>query len=149
MTRDSNNKKNFLSKCASSILSHGLIAIVFAVVLLFIATRSANEVVYQWKQPKTLKYDGEGPYYVSIIKGSIDWNCFPPERDYYFWASRDSGEPGYGHKAKYSFYWDSYSEGFAEFLAKSEVNWSKQGVHISLNSGHELFIPEGMFTGGR
>ncbi len=126
-----------------------VISAVFTLALVCFMHRQTLDVVYQWKQDPSIPYDGRGPYYLSIVETDTNWRGFPIhiETNHIIYVGRDSGKPGYGHMIDYSFHtWDS---DLKTFLSKSTVNWSKEGVELQLESGHKLFIPEKMFTGGR
>lgn len=68
------------------------------------------------------------------------------ERHYYIWIGRESGQPSYGHEVEFSFH---PSEEFETYIKKSNIEWSDAGVTFKEASGHILFIPKEMFTGGR
>ena len=120
-----------------------------ALFITFLLHRPSMEVVAQWRQPAEIAYDGRGPYYLSVVESDLDWGSFPihVERNYFIYVGRDSGEPSYGHMVKLSFH--PYPDDLKTFLAKSQAHWTDQGVELSLASGHRLFVPSAMFTGGR
>lgn len=120
-----------------------------ALVFVFLLHRPSMEVVHQWQQPNSITYDGQGPYYLSVVESDLDWQSFPlyVERNYFIYIGRDAGEPSYGHMVKFSFH--PYPDDLKTFLSKAQTHWTDEGVELDLPSGHRLFIPVAMFTGGR
>ena len=121
----------------------------FTLVVFFLLTRASGEVIYQWKQPNTVVYDGSGPYYLSVVESDLDWRGFPlnVERNYLIYVGYESGKPTHGHTVKFSFV--TYPDDLKTFLSKAETRWTEDGVELILPSGHRLFIPKKMFLGGR
>jgi len=120
-----------------------------ALVFVFLLSRPSLEVIHQWKQPAQITYDGLGPYYMSVVESDLDWSGFPlhVERNYFIYVGRDPGKPSYGHWVKFSFH--TFPDDLKTFLSKADAQWTDQGVELILPSGHRLFIPKDMFTGGR
>ncbi len=120
-----------------------------ALVVVFLMHRASLDVVHQWKQPADITYDGGGPYYVSVVEGDLDWRGFPlhVERNHFIYAGRDAGKPSYGHMIDFSFH--PFPDDLPTFLGKAQAHWMPEGVRLDLPSGHQLFIPKEMFTGGR
>jgi len=81
------------------------LVVVLTAVLLYFLHRPSLKVVATWKQPSDIKYDGLGPYYLSVVEDDIDWRAFPlfVQRSYFIYAGRDSGTPSYGHMIDFSF----------------------------------------------
>jgi len=121
------------------------IAVCSALLLLLLHWPSGT-VVATCQQPSSLQYDGRGPYCLSIVERDIDWLHLPPRRKYRIYAGRDSGTADYGHWIDFSFH---TVEDLASFLGKPEATWTAEGVELDLESGHRLYIPADMFTGGR
>jgi len=96
-----------------------------------------------------ITYDHLGPYYMSVVERDLDWSGFPfyVERNYFIYVGRDEGTPSHGHMIKYSFH--PYPDEVEQFLTKADVQWTAEGVMLSLPSGHRLFVPKKMFIGGR
>jgi len=103
-----------------------LLVVVFTGVLLFWLHRPSLKVVATWKQPSDIKYDGLGPYYLSVVEDDIDWRAFPlfVQRSYFIYAGRDSGTPSYGHMIDFSF---DPMEDLPAFRAKRRSS-GRQGV---------------------
>lgn len=118
------------------------------VILFFILTRPSNEVVHKWQQPASITYDGQGPYYLAVVKSDLDWRGFPFEirRNYSIYVGRDP-QPSYGHWVDLSFFPEP--DDMKTFLNKASTNWTDQGVELVLPSDHRVFIPKDAFTGGR
>lgn len=136
-------------KVAGRALLVGLVAAVLALGLMWVLHWQSLTVVAQWKQPATITYDGAGPFYLSVVETDLDWRGFPihVERNYIIYVGRDESTPSHGHMVKFSFH-NGY-EDLREFLSKATVIWSADGVALELPSGHRLFVPKDMFTGGR
>lgn len=115
---------------------------------LFIITRPADRVVATWPQSSKIKYD-EATYYLSVIETDQDWRGFPlfSTPRYAIYVGRDQGAPSYGHIIDFTFY--TKGDYLPSYLKKAQVDWSNEGVNLSLPSGHKLFIPRHMFVGGR
>ena len=125
-------------------------SLVLAFIITFLLHRPSMKVVAHWEQTPGIAYDGHGPYHLSVVEDDLDWRGFPLAvgRNYFIYAGRDSGTPSHGHMIKYSFHPDG-SESIETFLGKAKVLWAPEGVTLELPSGHRLFIPQAMFTGGR
>jgi len=115
---------------------------------LYTLTRPSHRVIHTWKQPDDIPYDG-ATYYLSIVEADLDWRGFPVHvsRRYYIYVGRDSDTPVYGHTLDFSFF--PFSEDIDTHIQQSAVLWSADGVTLETLSGHRLFIPQRMFTGGR
>ncbi len=137
------------TKKIGKILLYVLGSFVLALVITFLLHLPSMKVVAQWKQPANTPYDDRGPYYMSVVESDLDWRSFPlhVERNYFIYVGRDTGTPSYGHMIKYSFH--AYPDNIDQFLRKAKVQWTDEGVTLELQSGHRVFIPEAMFTGGR
>jgi hypothetical protein len=111
-------------------------------------TRSTNRVIHTWQQPDDIIYDGP-TYYLSVVEGGREWRgllIYVPRR-YHIYVGRDSGQPAYGHFIVFSFH-PSFDE-IEDHIRQSTTTWTADGVTFQPPSGHSLFIPERMFTGGR
>lgn len=126
----------------------GLVTCVTTLILLVAIHRPSLKVIQQWKQPASITYDHMGPYYLSIVEDDLNWRSFPlnVERNYFIYVGHNAGTPDHGHMIRYSF---SPPADLKPFLAAAQVQWTAQGVELLLPSGHRLFIPKAMFTGGR
>ena len=142
------NKKTKTSKALKFILWLAC-SVILSLVIVFLLHRPSLEVVHQWKQPDEITYDQWGPYYMSVIESDLDWRGFPlyVERNYFIYVGRDSGKPSHGHMVKFSFH--AFSDDLKTFLSKADAQWTDKGVELILPSGHRVFIPRDMFTGGR
>lgn len=138
------------------ILFRSVIFIVFAGMLLFTNTCTllishyrSCKVVAQWEQTDDVEYDGYSPYYVSVIERDFSLNPFTGfQRHYGIYAGKESVSPkSYGHYIDFSFY-NGY-EDIVSFIKKTNVEWKSEGITMTMSSGHQLFIPQKMFTGGR
>ena len=123
-----------------------------AMILLFVMHRPTFRVLAQWQQPAELTYDDCGPYYVSIVERDIDWAGFPLhiEHNHFIYVGRDSGRLSYGHMIKFSFHpsFDDYYD-LPASLQKTDVEWTAEGVEMTFDSGHRLFVPKKALMGGR
>lgn len=127
-------------------------SLAMSLVFLFAMHRPSLAVVFQWRQPPELTYDGQGPYFMSVVKDDIDWSGFPLRlgRNYFIYVGRDAGTPSYGHMIKFSFHPAATDpDDLQAFLRAADVQWSAEGVRLTLASGHSLFVPKKMFIGGR
>ena len=136
----------------AALLLSGAMVIVVALSTLWSAHRQSLRVIAQWKQPAGIMYKDDAVHYVSIYETDIDWRGFPftTVRRYAVYAGRDRGEPSYGHTIDFTFYPGKDDDLNTEsVIKKTKVEWSGKGVTLRMSSGHILFIPEDMFTGGR
>lgn len=115
----------------------------------YLLHRPSNRIVMQWQQPESIRYDQFEPYYFKVVEADIDWKYFPFQwqRHYYIYVGRESGVPTYGHYLEFSFHPEVND--LETHLKRSQVEWLEQGVRFNEASGHQLFIPEELFTGGR
>jgi hypothetical protein len=118
----------------------GLIA-VLGVGVWALSAATPREVFARWAQPADIPYDGRGPDYV-IVSGHESDDV------HYIYVGRDKETPGYGHMVTLMVY-PKTTETMRQFWSAAVVDWSPEGVRLSLSSGHVLFIPQKMFTGGR
>lgn len=137
------------SRIAVILLTWISTSLLLALVTVFLMHRATLDVVHQWKQPADVSYADGGSYYVSVVEGDLDWRGFPfqVERNHFIYAGRDAGMPSHGHLIDYSFH--TYPDDLSTFLGKARAHWTVDGVRLDLPSGHQLFIPDEMFTGGR
>lgn len=127
---------SLISICATSTVIHSL-------------DRTIHRVVYSWQQPDDIVYDGP-TYYLSVVeRGNRQWRGYfmSNTQRYYIYVGRDSGQPGYGHFIDFSFH--PFPNTVEEHIRQSTTEWTAEGVTFTTPSGHRLFIPERMFTGGR
>ena len=125
--------------------------LVVVVAVYVLATWPTNRAVKTWRSPDRLVYDGNGPYYLSVVEGKRDLSgilFFSAKRRYRLYAGRESGDPSYGHWLDISFYPD-VDEDVEAHIRRSRARWSADGVRFFSASGHEVFVPASMFTGGR
>jgi len=130
-----------------------LLSIIFSLLLALVFThflhRPSNKIIAQWKQSDLMNYKSFDPYFLTVLERDVNWTSFPLnwERHYEIYVGSDNGIPGYGHFIEFSFH-PGY-EGLDSHMKKSTVDWSDAGVTFKEASGHVLFIPKGMFIGGR
>ena len=112
----------------------------------------SRKVVAQWKQPDDVKYDGYSPYYLSVVERDRSWNPLSDFEQYYaIYVGKDSGPPSYGHVIDFTF-WSGEDDFYLDKVStikKTNVEWQPEGITMTMTSGHKLFIPQKMFTGGR
>lgn len=130
-------------------------ALVYTALLIHILHRPTLKIVAQWKKPDSVHYGGANdslPYYFDVVEGDLDWRGFPLnlERRYFIYVGLDSGKPNYGHMIDFTFYPDQgHYNDLPGYLKGSKIEWSDDGVTISLPSAHHLFVPKAMFINGR
>ena len=128
------------------------LSIFFSLLVIFFLHRPSLNVVAQWEQPGSVKYNDYSKCYLSVVERDLDWSGFPfhVERNYFLYLGHDQGKPGYGHMIKFSFHPSlDLSYDLPAFIRKSQVQWSSEGVTFIEASGHRLFIPKEMFIRGR
>jgi hypothetical protein len=117
-------------------------------VWMFIATRPSLRVLQTWRQDDRIRYDGLGPYHLTVFESGTDWRGFPlflrPTHALY--VGRDPGTPSYGHEMPFAFHG---LEPVEEQVSRCDVAWTEDGVAFTAPSGHRLEIPKHMFVGGR
>jgi hypothetical protein len=134
--------------CIGRILVWTLACVLVAGVALFLASRPADRILGRWSQPDSIEYSGGLRIHVRLIEREADLRGFPMYlgRKYYIFAGADSSAT-YGHL------WpvDLYTTGGTVEAAASActVEWSDSGFVFSTGSGHRVFVPQTMFTGGR
>ncbi len=134
------------------ILGAVLAVLIYSGLLIHFLHRPTLKVIAQWQKPITVKYAGDQDYFLSVVEGELDWRMFPliDGRKYFIYAGLDSGKPSYGHMLDFTFYPDqNYYNDLAGYLKGASVEWSEDGVTITLPSAHRLFIPKSMFIKGR
>ena len=126
-----------------------IVSAIITVVSLYLLTRQSLKVVQTWKQPDSVKYNSFDPYYLSVVESDTDWRGFPlhVEQRYMIYVGKDEGKPTYGHILDFTFYGPTWDK--EELIKKSNVEWTIDGVTLITESGHKVFIPKAMFTGGR
>jgi hypothetical protein len=109
-------------------------------------------VVAQWKQPDDVKYDGYSPYYLSVVELDWPWNLVGTRTSYGIYAGKNEDTPDHGHFIDFTFYYDKDDhlyEDITQVIKKANVEWTPEGITMTMSSGHQLFIPQRYFTGGR
>jgi hypothetical protein len=124
------------------------ISVCLTSVALYALTRPTHRVIHTWQQPNDLQYDAF-TYYLSVVESDRDWRGFPlyVARRHYIYVGRESGQPTHGHVIDFSFY--PFPDKIDDHIRQSTTTWTADGVTFQPPSGHSLFIPERMFTGGR
>ena len=124
----------------------GILVIVLLAVaaLAFLAPQS---VVAISVQPPSLPYDGHGPYRLAVVREGYDLDLLFLEPEYTLYLGRDEGEPVYGHYLPFDFYPGAEDE--RRHIRRSSVRWSPAGATFHSASGHRVFVPQELFTGGR
>lgn len=139
--------KKIIKRIAVVFILLGVICVTICFTL-FISHMRSNKVVAQWKQPDDIQYDGYSPYYVSVVERDLEWNPFTGfQRNYAIYAGKNSEVISYGHYIDFTF-WPGY-EDTVSFIKKTNVDWKPEGITMTMASGHQLFIPQDSFTGGR
>ena len=110
-------------------------------------SRPSNRVVGQWRQPDAIHYASYDPYTLSVIEGSRKLNTLGWPRGHYIVIGHGRNARKYGYYHDYSFH-ASY-ENVDDYIAKSNVDWTDEGVTITEPSGQALFLPKKSFIGGR
>lgn len=117
--------------------------------LLFLANKPSNRVIWQSCQPDEVSYNSFDPYCLSVVEGSIDWTTFPfgTQRRYFLFVGRGKEAPAYGVYIDFSF--PSAGRDADEFIRASKVEWDERGLTFVTKAGHRLFLPKEAFVGGR
>ena len=66
---------------------------------------------------------------------------------YEVFIGRGKSAPAYGHYVPFPSHPGVNDP--ETFIRNSKVEWTTEGVNLILERGHKLFIPKGMFIGGR
>jgi len=136
----------------SLLILGGLVIAIAAIALtagmLIAWSRPTRQVVWQSCQPDTISYDSYDPYCLAVVEGDVNWTFMPLTvmRHHFLFVGRGT-EIGYGHYVDYSPQFSAYDK--AEYLAGVQLDWTVEGVTFIEPSGHRLFVPADMFTGGR
>jgi hypothetical protein len=129
-------------------ISLWLVSAAFAgIVCTIFALRSSNQVVAQWTQPQSVRFDGYDPYCLSVVEKAIDYFTLPWTRTHEVFIGRGRAAPGYGHGVCFSFF--PNDQDMNSFIRESTVEWTPAGVTLTQASGHHIFIPKAAFIGGR
>jgi hypothetical protein len=107
----------------------------------------SNRVLKQWPQPTDIDYGSFDPYTVSLVEGAIRWRDLSLRRDHFLFIGRGSDAPGYGHYLSHTVH-NGY-EDITDYIDRSSVEWTAEGISYIEPSGHRVFVPKAMFTGGR
>jgi hypothetical protein len=99
----------------------------------------ANRTIFQSCQGEYIKYNSFDPYCLSVIK-----QVRPLGNDYIILISR-KGDDNYGHVINYI----EPKPLNEEFIKKTRVIWSNEGIEMTFPAGHKLYIPKERFIGGR
>jgi len=126
------------------VLATLLIALLAVAAVVLLAPRS---VVATWEQPASLPYDGGGPYRLMVVREGYDLDLLSVRPEYTLYLGRDKGEPRYGHYLPIDFYPGGEDE--TRHIRRSALRWSPAGATFISASGHRVFVPERLFTGGR
>jgi hypothetical protein len=102
---------------------------------------SPRHVVQSWKAPPSQTYDGSQYYFTVIARRK---RFFSPQL-YWIYVGRDP-DFNYGHITEFTFHPRAISR---KAIGTSKVKWTRQGVTLTLETQHQLFIPAEQFTGGR
>lgn len=122
-----------------------LCSLQISLILILIFFSPSNRVISCWKQPNTLRYN-EIPYYLLVVEKSRSISTFPISREYSIFIGREDTE-NYGYSMIYSF--SDSDENIEEYIKKSSVEWTHEGVILKDLSGQSLFIPKQIFISGR
>lgn len=127
-------------------LAMGLL--IWTLIVFFACTRPSLRIIQRWPQDPAVSYDG-AQYMVAIYEDGTDWSAFPLSlpATYSIYVGRASETIDYGHRIRFSF--DHGVDPIETQSAETSVEWVPRGVWIRPPSGHQLFVPVNMFTGGR
>jgi len=126
-----------------------ILSIPLALVFTHFLHRPSNRIIGQWKQSDSINYKSFDPYFLSVVERDVNWTYFPLnwERHYKIYVGKENGIPAYGHFIEFSFH--PGDDDIDSHVKKSTVEWTEAGAIFKEASGHVLFIPKGMFIGGR
>ena len=126
-----------------------ILSIPLALVFTHFLHRPSNRIIGQWKQPDSINYKSFDPYFLSVVERDVNWTYFPLnwERHYEIYVGTANGTSAYGHFIEFSFH--PGDDDIDSHVKKSTVEWTEAGAIFKEASGHVLFIPKGMFIGGR
>lgn len=89
----------------------------------------------------------DAAYCLRVAEGMLERRLLGSDQQLYeVWLTR-RGSPDYGYVVRHSFGWHGFDE--AATIRASKVEWSNEGVTLSEPSGQKLFVPIGLYAGGR
>jgi hypothetical protein len=138
----------------AAVAGFGVAALLALIAAAIIANqlRPTNTVVWQTCQPDSVMYDDFDPYCLSVVEGAADMQFVPFRmgRVHYLFVGRGTGAPSYGHYVAYTPQYVHFAPAdLADYLTEAAVEWEADGLTFVEPSGHRLYIPAEMFTGGR
>ena len=134
------------------IVIHTFVALGYSFVLAFcwicLLTGFANRVIHSWEQPQEIEYMRNSKYTLFVREKAPDWSFLLHRRARHeIFIGRDDS---YGHWFDCTFHggWGDDTK-TDEYIRRSAVEWTEEGVSIKQESGHVVFFPKKTFVGGR
>ncbi|KXK27305.1 MAG: hypothetical protein TR69_WS6001000180 [candidate division WS6 bacterium OLB20] len=123
------------------VLIAGCSAVITSVVLL-----PSQRTFWQVCQPDEVGfYDAE--YCISVVEERTFYQELTGGSTFYLAIAPYEGDPVYSHRKQYSF--NHGSADVYQHIQMSSVTWEEEGITFTEASGHRLFFPFEMFSGGR
>lgn len=129
-------------------LGIGMGLFLWTMMSLFVCTRPSLDIVERWEQDPAVSYDG-AQYMLAVYEDGLDWRGFPFDlrTTHAVYVGRQTQRLEYGHSVRFSF--EHSLDLVEDQIRRSQVDWQRDGVWLRTPSGHRLFVPAEMFTGGR
>ena len=123
------------------ILSEGLLVIIFLMVMITQAwgVSWSNSILFRSCQGDYIKYNSFDPYCLTVIKQHQTLNS-----RYIIMVSR-KGDDEYGHVI----YYPEAPVISEKDVEKTRALWTADGIELTFNTGHKMFIPKEAFIKGR
>lgn len=128
-------------------LPYAASALLGGLVLTMVAVWPSNRVVAQWTQTSGIHYASFDPYALAVVDRGTDYSSIPRARHHELFVGRNGEVPGYGHRVAFSFH--PGRDAADEYIRRSAVGWTADGVTFTEPSGDQIFIPKAAFIGGR
>lgn len=112
---------------------------VYTLAVLFFSESSSGRTLFASDQPPAVNYHSRDPYKLVVVEGSIQWTTIGwPRTTNIGVATKVQSDYGHG-----------VSIAITGEARVSSATWNDQGIVITFDSGHTVFIPKSAFTGGR
>lgn len=122
---------------SAALLSYILVSIV----VLVIEGSSRGKVLFHSDQPSNVHYGSFEPYELRVQEGPQKWQLFLWDEHYSIVEISTKGND-FSYSTSMNF--DQMGNG-----TPTGATWSDKGIELTYSSGVRLFIPKGLFIGGR